>query len=141
MSATEPRSLGRVSRMAAGLVGSGAQPDEDVSHTDRGLVADGELVEAGRHRAELLAPVHQPLHLIPVAVALAVKGGRAATPGTTTGPVGLLVVALGDGVGDPASPQRCPVGPAGIGLVAGQMLGTHPGPATATRPRRHFVLG
>jgi hypothetical protein len=43
------------------LVGSGAQPDEDVSHTDRGLVADGELVKAGGHRAELLAAVHQPL--------------------------------------------------------------------------------
>src|SRR5215211_4117843 len=119
--------LGRVSRIASRPVRSGAQPDEDVGHTDRGRVADGELVKAGRHRAELLAPVHQPLHLIPVAVADPVKGGRAATPGTTTGPVGLLVVALGDGVGDPPSPQRGPVGPAGIGLVAGQMLGTHPG--------------
>jgi hypothetical protein len=121
--------------MAAGLVGSGAQPDEDVSHTDRGLVADGELVKAGRHRAELLAAVHQPLHLIPVAVADPVKGGRAATPGTTTCPVGLLILTLGDGVRDPAGTQRRPVGPAGIGLVAGQMLGAHPGPATATRPR------
>jgi hypothetical protein len=53
--------LGRVSRIAAGAVGSGAQPDEDVGDGNRGLVADGELVEAGRHRPELLAPVHQPL--------------------------------------------------------------------------------
>jgi hypothetical protein len=63
------------------------------------------------------------------------QGGRAATPGTTTCPVGLLILTLGDGVRDPADTQRRPVGPAGIGLVAGQMLGAHPGPATATRPR------
>src|SRR5215212_1712758 len=53
--------LGRVSRIPSWSVGSGAQPDEDVGHGNGGLVADGELVVAGRDRAELLAAVHQPL--------------------------------------------------------------------------------
>jgi hypothetical protein len=91
--------LGRVSRIALGLVGSGAQPDEDVGDGHRGLVADGELVVAGRHRAELLAPVHQPLHLVALAVALAVEGRWPATAGAPPGSVGLLIGGLGDGVG------------------------------------------
>jgi Transposase len=66
--------LGRVSWIAAGPVGSGPPPDKDVRDGDRGLVTVGDLVEAGGHRAELLAPVHQPLHLVALAVALAVKG-------------------------------------------------------------------
>jgi site-specific DNA recombinase len=73
--------------------------------------------------------------LVALAVALAVKGRRAATPSPLAGPVGLLVIPLGDGVGDPAGAQRRPVGPAAVGLVAGQM--GHPGtrPAPPTRPR------
>jgi hypothetical protein len=124
--------LGRVSRIASGSVRSGPQPDEDVSHTDRGLVADGQLVEAGRHRPELLAPVHQPLDLVALAVALAVKAGRAATTSPPPGPVGLLVIPLGNGVADPASPQGLPVGPAAVGLVPGQVghPGTRPPPPT-----------
>jgi hypothetical protein len=106
-----PVGLGRVSRIASRAVGSGAQPDEDVGHTDGGLVADGELVEAGGHRPELLAPVHQPLDLVAGAIALAVKGRRPPTPGTLAGPIG----------------------PAAVGLVPGQM--PHPGarPAPASR--------
>src|SRR4029453_11888181 len=73
-------------------------------------------------------------HLIAVAVANPVKGRRPATTGTPTGPVGLLVVTLRDRVPDMASPQRGPVGPAGIGLVPGQMIWSHPGPATAAGP-------
>jgi len=82
----------------------------------------------------MLAPVHQPLHLIAVAVANPIKGRRPATTGTTTGPVGPLVVTLRDRVPDMASTQRGPVGPAGIGLVPGQMIWSHPGPATAAGP-------
>jgi hypothetical protein len=120
-----PSGPGCVSRIASGSVGSGAEPDEDVSHTDRGLVADRQLVEAGRHRPELLAAVHQPLELVALAVALALKGRRPATPSTLAGPVGLLVIPLGDGVADPASPQGGPVGPAAVSLVPGQL--GHPG--------------
>jgi hypothetical protein len=133
-------SLGRVSRIASGAVGSGAQPDEDVSDGDRGRIPAGELVVAGRHRAELLAAVHQPLHLIPVAVAGPVKGRRSATPATPPGPVGLLVSALGDGVRDSTGPQRGPVGPAGVGLVAGQLRHPRAGPPTATGPRHPHLV-
>src|SRR4029450_11312868 len=125
--------LGRVSRIALGSVGSGAQPDEDVAHADRGLLADGELVEAGCHRPELLTAVHQPLHLIPGAVAGTVKRGRPATPGTPPGPVRLLVVALRDGAADAAGPQRRPVGPAGIGLVGRQVVRALAGAGPAAR--------
>jgi hypothetical protein len=117
--------------MASGAVGSGAQPDEDVGDGHGGLVADGELVEAGRHRAELLAAVHQPLHLVALAVAGPVKGGRAATAGAPPDPVSLLVLPLGNGVGDAPGPQRRPVGPAGIGLIPGQMGQALAGPPTA----------
>jgi hypothetical protein len=109
------------------LVGSGAQPDEDVGHTDRGLIADGELVKAGRHRAELLAPVHQPFHLIAVAIPVPVKDRRPPTTRTATSPVGLLVIPLRERVADVAGAQRGPVGPAGVGLVAGQVVGARAG--------------
>jgi hypothetical protein len=97
---------------------SGAQPDEDVGHTDRGLVADGELVKAGRHRPELLAAIHQPLHLIPGAVPVAVKGRRPPTTTTPVSPVGLLIVTLWDRVPDVAGAQRGPVGTAAVGLMS-----------------------
>src|SRR4029453_14718311 len=132
--------LGRVSRIAAGLVGSGPQPDEDVGHTDRGLVADGELVEASGHRPELLATVHQPLHLIPGAVPVAVKGRRPPATTTPVSPVGLLIITLRDRVGDPAGPQRGPVCSAGIGLVPGQMIRSLAGPTPPTRPRHPHLV-
>src|SRR4030095_11688301 len=69
-------------------------------------------------------------HLIALAVAGPVKGRRAATTRPLAGAVGLLVLPLRDGVGDVAGAQRRPVGPAGIGLVPSQMVGSHPGPAT-----------
>jgi site-specific DNA recombinase len=72
-------------------------------------------------------------HLIALPVAGPVKGWRSATSGTATGPVGLLVVALRDRVPDVAGPQGGPVGPAGVGLVPGQMIGTLAGPTVATR--------
>jgi hypothetical protein len=128
---TDP-GLGRVSRIASGPVGSGAQPDKDVRDTHRGLVADGELVEAGRHRAELLAPVHQPLHPIAQLVPVPVEGRRPATPSPLARPVGLLVIPLGDRVPDVAGPQRRPVGPAAVGLVPGQVHHPRAGPAPAT---------
>jgi site-specific DNA recombinase len=70
--------------------------------------------------------------LVALAVADAVKAGRAATTRSLAGRVGLLVIALGDGVTDPASPQGLPVGPAAIGLVPGQMVWSHARPAAAT---------
>jgi hypothetical protein len=73
-------------------------------------------------------------HLIPLAVAFAVKGRRPATMSTPPGPVGLLVVALGDRVADVAGPQRRPVGAAAVGLVAGQVPNARAGPPTATGP-------
>jgi hypothetical protein len=118
--------------MVSWLVGPGAEPDEDVGHTDRGLVADGQLVEAGRHRPELLAAVHQPLHLVALAVALAVEGRWPPTTGTPTGSVGLLVVALGMVWGSGGRAGGA-VGPAGVGLVAGQVIGTRAGPTPPTR--------
>jgi hypothetical protein len=125
--------------MVTGLVRSGAQPDEDVSHGDRGRIPVGELVVAGRHRPELLAAVHQPLHLIPGAITNPVKGRRPPAPGTPPGPVGLLVPGLGDGMGDAAGPQRRPVPPAGIGLVTGQVR--HPGAGPPTTIRTGYPHG
>jgi hypothetical protein len=125
--------LGRVSRIAAGSVGSGAQPDEDVGHRDGGLVADRQLVEASRHRPELLAPVHQPLDLVALAVALAIKPRWSATTATTASPVGLLIIPLRDGVADAAGPQGRPIGPTAVGLVAGEMGHPGTGPAPTTR--------
>jgi site-specific DNA recombinase len=72
-------------------------------------------------------------HLVALAVALAVEGRWPPTTGTPTGSVGLLVVALGDGVGDPAGAQGGAVGTAGVGLVAGQVIGTRAGPTPPTR--------
>jgi hypothetical protein len=43
-----------------------------------------------------------------------------------------LIVALGDGVRDPAGAQRSPVGTAAVGLVAGQMRQALARPATPT---------
>src|SRR5512132_4158812 len=97
---SEKQALGRVSRIASGLVGFGAQPDEDVGDGDRGRIPLSELVVSGRHRAELLAAVHQPLDLVTLPIAGPVEGQRSATTSTPAGPVGLLVIALGDGVGD-----------------------------------------
>jgi hypothetical protein len=125
--------LGHVSRIVAGLVRSGPQPDQDVRHGDGGLVADGKLVEAGRHRPELLAPVHQPLDLVALAVALAVKGRRPTPARPPAGPVGLLIIPLRDRVPDVAGAQRRPVGPTAVGLVAGQMGHPSAGPPPPTR--------
>jgi site-specific DNA recombinase len=72
-------------------------------------------------------------HLVALAVALAVEGWWPPTTGTPTGSVGLLVVALGDGVGDPADAQGGAVGAAGVGLVAGQVIGRRAGPTPPTR--------
>jgi hypothetical protein len=72
--------------------------------------------------------------LVALPVADPVKGRRAATPSTPTGPVGLLVLALRNGVADAAGPQGGPVGPAGIGLVPDQMIRSHPRPAPAAGP-------
>jgi site-specific DNA recombinase len=71
-------------------------------------------------------------HLVAGSVAGPVEGRRAATARSLAGPVGLLVVTLRDGVGDPAGPQRRPVGAAAVGLVAGQVRHPCAGPATST---------
>ena len=115
------------------LVEFGSQPDEDAGHTDPGRVPLSELVKAGRHRPELLAAVHQPLHLIALPVAGPVKGRRPATPSPPPGPVGLLILPLRDGVTDTTGPQCGPVGPAAVGLVAGQMGHPGAGPTVPTR--------
>jgi putative methionine-R-sulfoxide reductase with GAF domain len=132
--------LGRVSRIASRLVGSGAQPDEDVRDSNGGLVAGGELVKAGRDRPELLAAVHQPLHLIPVAGAGPVKGRRPTAPGTTTGPVGRLIITLRDRVADAAGPQRRPVGAAAVGLIAGQVIRSRARPPTTAGPSHPHLV-
>jgi hypothetical protein len=82
---------------------AGAQPNEDVSHTDRGRIPAGKLVIAGGHRTELLAAVHQPLDLIALLVASPIERRRPPTSSTLAGPVGLLVIALRDGVRDVAA--------------------------------------
>jgi hypothetical protein len=73
-------------------------------------------------------------NLVALAIPVAVEGRRAATTRPATNPVGLLIVTLRDGVADAAGPQRRPVGPAGIGLVAGQVGHPGPRPAPAARP-------
>ena len=138
--ASAPPALGRVSRIASRLVGSGAQPDEDVRDSNGGLVAGGELVKAGRDRPELLAAVHQPLHLIPVAGAGPVKGRRPTAPGTTTGPVGRLIITLRDRVADAAGPQRRPVGAAAVGLIAGQVIRSRARPPTTAGPSHPHLV-
>jgi hypothetical protein len=132
--------LGRVSRIASWLVRSGAQPDEDVGDGDRGRIPLSELVVAGRHRAELLAATHQPLDLVALPVAGSVEGQRPPTTGTLAGPVGLVVIPLGDGVRDVASAQRGPVGAAGVGLVGGQMIWSRAGPPAAAGPRHPHLV-
>jgi site-specific DNA recombinase len=72
-------------------------------------------------------------HLVTLPIALAVKGRWPTPTSSPPGSVGLLVIALGNGVGDPARPQRRPVGPAGIGLVPGQVGQALAGPAPPTR--------
>ena len=79
---------------------------------------------------------HSVADLIALPVALAVKGRRAATTSTLAGPVGLLVLAFGDGVRDAAGPQGGPVDPAAVSLVPGQMIRSHPGPRPPRRATR-----
>src|SRR5512132_2682606 len=71
-------------------------------------------------------------HLVALPIPLAIKGRRPPTTSTPPGPVGLLILPLRDGVADAAGPQRDPVGPTAVGLVAGQMghPGTRPAPPT-----------
>jgi hypothetical protein len=69
-------------------------------------------------------------HLIPVAVADPVKLRRPPASSAPAGPVGLLVIALGDRVADPAGAQGLPVGAAAAGLVAGQVPNVRAGPPT-----------
>jgi site-specific DNA recombinase len=51
-------------------------------------------------------------HLVALAIPPAVKAGRPPTTGTTARPIGLLVLALGNGVRDVTGAQRPPVGAA-----------------------------
>jgi hypothetical protein len=78
--------------------------------------------------------------LVALAVAEPVKGRGATTTGTTTGPVGLLVIPLRDGVAEVAGPQRRPVGAAAVGLVGGQMVRLFAGPPTAAGPRHPHLV-
>ena len=87
----------------------------------------GEFVKAGRHRAELLAAVHQPLHLIAAAGADPGQTSAAAHRSALAGPVGLLVIALGDRVADPAA-----------GCRARRLHPRRAGASTPTRPRAVF---
>jgi site-specific DNA recombinase len=73
-------------------------------------------------------------HLIALAIAGPVKGRRPATTRPFAGAAGLLVVPLRDGVGDVAGAQGGAIGPAGIGLVPGQVIRSRAGPAAAARP-------
>jgi hypothetical protein len=67
-----------------------------------GVIADGQLVVAGSDRPVLLEPGDRPLDHIALLGAHRIQLGWAATPGAAPGLHGLLVGALGDGVGDPA---------------------------------------
>jgi site-specific DNA recombinase len=71
-------------------------------------------------------------HLVALPIPLAIKGRRPPTTSTPPGPVGPLILPLRDGVADAAGPQRDPIGPTAVGLVAGQMghPGTRPAPPT-----------
>jgi site-specific DNA recombinase len=72
--------------------------------------------------------------LVALAVADPVEGRWPATTSALADPVGLLISTLRDGVRDMAGAQGDPVGPAGIRLVSGQMIRSHPGPAAAAGP-------
>jgi hypothetical protein len=78
------------------------------------LVADGELVEAGRHAAVLLEQVDAALYGVALLVDLRVEGGWPAALGAELSPVGGLVVLDGDRALDPALAQ---VGPVGLGAL------------------------
>src|SRR5215218_432418 len=128
------------SRSTAGLLGrvwpdgSSLQPDQQRGDHDHGPVVDRPLLEAGRHRAELLEPVEAPLHHIATPVVLPVKGQRPTRPPGTTG---ALVRPLRDGVGNAAAAQQPPAGRVAVRLVADQMIGplARPAPAAGTGHR------
>jgi len=78
-------------------------------------------------------------HLVTAGVPQWVEPRRAATGPATRTAVRPLVVPLGDGVGDLAGAQPCPVGPRAVGLLRHQVVGTDPGPpdpAGARHPDR-----
>src|SRR5215218_3606043 len=108
--------------------GSSLQPDQQRGDHDHGPVVDRPLLEAGRHRAELLEPVEAPLHHIATPVVLPVKGQRPTRPPGTTG---ALVRPLRDGVGNAAAAQQPPAGRVAVRLVADQMIGPLARPAAA----------
>jgi site-specific DNA recombinase len=73
---------------------------------DRVVVTDGQVeiryvipTTTGSTKTRFCHLRSDYFHLVALAVALAVEGRRPATPGAPPGPVGLLVVPLGDGVG------------------------------------------
>jgi hypothetical protein len=108
---------------------------------DRVVVTDGQVeiryvipTTPGSTRTRFCHLRTDYFDLVALAVALAVNRRRAATPGTPPGPVGLLIVPFGDGVADAAGPQGGPVGPAGRGLVSGQVIGSLAGSAAAAGP-------
>jgi hypothetical protein len=68
------------------------------------VVADGQLVVAGGDGAVLLEPGDGPLDCVALAVTQRIDPRWPATAWSTPGPGGLLVGALGDGVGDPPLP-------------------------------------
>ena len=69
-------------------------------------------------------------HLVALPIAVPVKGRRPPASSALAGPVGLLVVSLGDRVADTAGAQGLPVGAAAVGLVAGQVPNARAGPST-----------
>jgi hypothetical protein len=74
------------------------------------VVADRELVVPGGDGPVLFEPADGPLNHIALAVAHRIHPRRPATAWSAPRPSGLLVGALGDGVGDPPLAQQPPAG-------------------------------
>jgi hypothetical protein len=83
------------------------------------MIADSQLLVAGRYSSELLEAVEQPLHLVPFAV------GDPIEPWVDR--VGRTV---GNHVADAAPLQILPHGPAAVAFVSRQSVGSQPGPTT-----------
>jgi hypothetical protein len=95
---------------------------------DGGLVADGELVEAGGQGPVAFEPVDAALDRVPLLVDLAVEGRWTAT---VTAFVLAMLNAVGllrDGAGDTALTQVGAVGAGPVGLIAQGPVRAGPGP-------------
>jgi hypothetical protein len=87
-----------------------------------------------------LSRLKGPFDLVTVFVPLLVDVRGPATPRTLLGPAPAHIIAFGDGVRDPPSPQRPPVGFRPIRLVREEMIEPFTGPALAAGPGNSDVV-